>query len=251
MPQATFRFLGELNDFLPPAQREQVIVAPLNGSTAVKHPIESLGVPHPEVELILANGQAVEFGYRVQADDAIEVHPVSTAGCFKGMSQLRPPLTPPLRFVLDTHLGQLATYLRLFGFDTLYRNDYDDAELAQISSDETRILLTRDRGLLKRKRVVYGHCVRLSDPRQQVVAVLRRYQLTAAVEPWQRLRCNGRLQPTSKAAVLDQLNQNPPVLRRLQRCDNCGQVYWQGSHHTKMQNFMEEVREVVLPHTLA
>jgi uncharacterized protein with PIN domain len=246
MAQAKFCFYGELNDFLPLAQRGQWVGVSLNGVTVVKHLIEALGVPHPEVDWILAGGQPVAFGYAVQDGDRIEVYPVD-AGAPRNL--LRPPLNPPVRFVLDTHLGQLATYLRLLGFDTLYRNDYDDAELAVISSQEVRVLLTRDRGLLKRKAVVYGYCVRTSQPRQQLIDVLRRYRLSEAIQPWRRcLRCNGLLVPAEKAAILAHLEpKTQRYYEEFQRCVDCGQIYWQGSHHSHMQTFIAEIlRELKL-----
>ncbi len=213
MPKAFFRFLGELNDFLPAEQRDVLISYPLDGLVAVKHPIESLGVPHPEVDLILANGRAVDFQYYVNFNDRITVYPHSQRQEVKRRLPLRPPLPRPVRFVLDTHLGQLASYLRLFGFDTLYRNDYDDAQLAQIASEDRRVLLTRDRGLLKRKIVVYGYCVRENDPRRQLISVLQRYQLSDAIDPWRRcVRCNGMLKPVAKADVLDQLEPKTKIL---------------------------------------
>jgi uncharacterized protein with PIN domain len=101
--------------------------------------------------------------------------------------------------VADTHLGALAAYLRMLGFDTLYRNDYDDAQLAEITATTQRVLLTRDRGLLKRKIVIHGYCVREVDPRAQVVSVLRRYHLRTCVQPWQRCtHCNGLLRAVTK-----------------------------------------------------
>jgi uncharacterized protein len=246
MAQAEFCFSGDLNDFLPPAQRGGRIGVSLNGSTAVKHLIEALGVPHPEVDLILAGGQPVDFGYAVQDGDQIEVHPIDAGG---PRNVLRPPLTPPVRFVLDTHLGQLATYLRLLGFDTLYRNDYDDAELAQISSQEGRVLLTRDRGLLKRKAVVYGYCVRTSQPRQQLLDVLRRYRLSDVIQPWRRcLRCNGLLVAAEKAEILAHLEpKTQRYYQEFQRCTDCGQIYWQGSHHSHMQRFIAELLHELNP----
>ncbi|MFN8488706.1 MAG: Mut7-C RNAse domain-containing protein [Caldilineaceae bacterium] len=243
MEQVYFRFYGELNDFLPPDQQGQTIPVPLNGAAAVKHPIESLGVPHPEVDAILVNQKAVDFAYLLQASDQIEVYPINAKPAVAFSLHLRPPLAGPIRFVLDTHLGQLATYLRLLGFDTLYRNDYADAELARISSEETRLLLTRDRGLLKRKLVVYGHCVRNSDPRQQLIDVLRRYGLQDQVQVWQRCpRCNGELAPVAKAEILDQLEPKTKLYyAEFQRCRQCGQIYWQGSHYAHIQSFVDEV----------
>lgn len=247
MAQAFFRLYGELNDFLPSSQRTQTVAVPLNGHATVKHLVESLGAPHPEIEAILANQEPVGFDYIVRAGDQIDVHPVSTANKVSQAYPLRPPLVPPLRFVLDTHLGQLATYLRLLGFDALYRNDFDDAELAQISATENRILLTRDRGLLKRKCVVYGYCVRVSEPRQQLIDLLRRYRLIDAVQPWRRcLRCNGLLRTTAKATILDQLEPKTRLFYDdFQQCDTCGQVYWQGSHHARMEAFVTEIMSAV------
>ncbi|MFN3335209.1 MAG: Mut7-C RNAse domain-containing protein, partial [Caldilinea sp.] len=143
----------------------------------------------------------------------------------------------------DTHLGQLAAYLRILGFDTLYRNNYDDAQLAEITAKEQRVLLTRDRGLLKRKIVVYGYCVREVDPRRQVVSVLRRYRLGACVKPWQRCtHCNGLVRAVDKADVIDRLE---PKTKRyydeFQQCTTCGQVYWRGSHFEQMTAFVDSV----------
>jgi uncharacterized protein with PIN domain len=190
----------------------------------------------------------VDFGYRVQVDDHIDVYGAAPANGERQIGVLRPPLSPPLRFVLDTHLGQLATYLRLLGFDALYRNDYDDAELAQISYVEKRVLLTRDRGLLKRKTVIYGYCVRASDPRRQLIDVLRRYQLAGEIHAWRRcLRCNGALALADKTQIVEQL---APKTRlhydEFHRCQSCSQIYWQGSHHARMQKFVESVLEEIL-----
>jgi uncharacterized protein with PIN domain len=157
--------------------------------------------------------------------------------------RVRPqPLREP-RFVLDTHLGQLATYLRMLGFDTLYQNDQLDEELAHLSSQEGRILLTRDRGLLKRNMVSHGYCVRETHPRQQLVEVLRRFDLFEAVRPFRRcIRCNGLLQPVSKAAICDRL---PPRTQQyydeFRLCQDCKQIYWKGSHYHRMQQFIKKV----------
>jgi uncharacterized protein with PIN domain len=243
MQYAYFRFFGPLNDFLPKHQRQQAIPVVLNGVTAVKHIIESLGAPHPEIELILANQHSVDFTYLVQSDDQVEVYGATLENEQPTSGMLRPPLYPPLRFVLDTHLGQLATYLRLLGFDALYRNDYDDAELAQISHAEKRVLLTRDRGLLKRKAVIYGFCVRASDPRKQIIDVLRRYRLAGEIHAWRRcLRCNGMLASADKAQILEQLAPKTRLYYdEFHRCQSCRQIYWQGSHHARMEKFVESI----------
>jgi len=245
----TFRFYGSLNDFLPPSQRDMDIVQALPEAAAVKHPIESLGAPHTEVEAIFVNGQAAAFGYRLQDGDRVEVYPPEMAHTLDGCLPLRPPLPQPVRFVADTHLGRLAAWLRLLGFDTLYRNDYDDPELAQIAAAEERVLLTRDRGLLKHKLVVYGCCVRETDPQRQVVAVLRRYRLGAAAQPWRRcIHCNGLLRAVEKSTVLDRLEPKTRLYYDdFQQCEACGQVYWQGSHFERTAGFVETVLRQTQP----
>lgn len=243
MISVTFRFFGNLNDFLPKARRNSIIAQQMPAHAAVKHPIEALGVPHPEVDAVLVDRQPVDFSYQLQDGNHVDVYPFEVVHLLRAVLPLRPPLPSPVTFVADAHLGQLACYLRLFGFDTRYRNDYDDPQLAEIAATQHRILLTRDRGLLKHRIVVHGYCVRETDPRRQLVSVLRRYQLAEQIQLWQRCtRCNGLLQPVEKSAILDRLQ---PKTRRyydtFQQCDACGQIYWQGSHFERMAAFVQTV----------
>lgn len=245
MLTVTFRFYGNLNDFLPGDRRNTLVEQRMIDHAAVKHPIESLGIPHTEIGAILVNRQAVDFTCRLNDGDRVEAYPPEVVHLLPAHVPLRPPTPAPVTFVADTHLGQLAAYLRLLGFDTLYRNDYDDHGLASISAGQGRVLLTRDRGLLKHSQVVHGYCVRESAPRQQVVSVLRRYRLLDAVLPWHRCtRCNGLLQPVPKAAVLDRLEpKTKRYYNEFQQCDTCGQVYWKGSHFERMQTFVSGILE--------
>lgn len=245
MSEATFRFYAELNDFLPAAQRQRPIVYSLPARTAVKHPIEALGVPHTEVELVLANGEAVTFDYIVRPGDRISVYPPFRTLDVSEMARLRPPWSNPIRFLLDVHLGRLATYLRLLGFDARYENDLDDEALADLTRRSGRVLLTRDRRLLMRKQITYGYCLHSRDPQQQLIAVLRRFDLFDAIDPWQRcLRCNGELRPVDKEEVLHRLE---PKTKKyydvFHACEACGQIYWKGSHYPRMKRFIEHVRQ--------
>lgn len=241
MATATIHFFGNLNDFLPPDQKGRALVFPLIEPTAVKHPIEALGVPHPEVDAILVNREPVDFAYRLADADQVDVFSAGDVPPLSNPVLLRPPLQPPLQFVLDTHLGLLASYLRLLGFDAVYRNDFDDPELAELAAGERRVLLTRDRGLLKRKIVIYGYCVRESDPRRQIVSVVRRYGLSALARPWQRcLRCNGLLEPVAKATILDRLEPKTRLYYDdFQRCRACDRIFWQGSHFARLQEILK------------
>lgn len=243
MAEVVFRFYAELNDFLPPSQRQVSFTHVFKERCSIKDMIEALGVPHTEVNCIAVNAEAVNFSYIVQDSDCVDVHPISTSINVTPSVSVRPPLPTILRFVLDVHLGKLASSLRLLGFDTLYRNDYDDEELAEISASQQRILLTRDKGLLMRSLVVYGYYVRATNPEQQVIEVMRRFNLFEKVLPFQRcIRCNGLLKPVSKESILDQLPQQTRLeIEEFHRCGECCQIYWRGSHYERMQQFIAGV----------
>ncbi len=243
MAQILLRFYAELNDFLPYSRRQVSFLVACQESAAVKDAVEAAGVPHTEVDLILVNGASVDFHHPLHDGDRVSVYPVFEGLDISPLVRLRPAPLRVTRFVLDTHLGRLAATLRLLGFDSLYRNDADDADLAATSAQEHRILLTRDRGLLKRRCVTHGYCVRSSDPRQQAHEVVRRFDLARQAVPFHRcLRCNGLLEPVSRETVSADL---PPGVRSLDaafhRCAECRQVYWPGSHYTALQKLVADV----------
>src|SRR4030043_179877 len=190
--KATFTFINELNDFLPHYRKNTPFILEFAPHQSLKHLIESLGVPHTEFGQVLVNEQAVDASNRLRDDDLVTVYPADL------------PLEGEPCFILDNHLGQLATYLRMLGFDCLYRNDYQDDELARVAIDEERVLLTRDRRLLMRKEIRRGYCIHQTDPRLQAAEVLRRFKLFGQVKPFQRcLRCNSPLQVVSKQDVIE------------------------------------------------
>lgn len=245
MAQATFRFYADLNELLPrELYQKEFVCSVYDGTQSVKHLIEANGVPHTEVELILANGHAVDFSYLVQHGDRISVYPAFRSPAVVPPLILRPPVSKPAGFLLDNHLGKLARYLRLLGFDTLYFNNrYDDVQLAQLAHDEMRILLSRDRGLLMRSLVIYGFCLRTKDSLAQVQATINRYQLYDEISPWRRcLRCNGYLIPTAKEQILDRLE---PKTRKFydefQVCQDCEQIYWKGSHFARLERIVAAI----------
>ncbi len=231
MNQVSFRFYAELNDFLPAHRRMVPFAHAFEGNPSIKDMIEALGVPHTEIDLILANGISVDFSCRGRDGDSISVYPVFESLDISSLICVRPdPLREP-RFILDTHLGKLATYLRMLGFDTLYQNDCSDERLAHVSSQERRILLTRDRGLLKRRIVTHGYCVREVIALRQVVEILRRFDLFTSVTPFQRcLRCNRELAAIEKERIEHRL---PPKVRQCydeyRICRSCDRIYWKGS----------------------
>lgn len=242
MAKAEFRFYAELNFFLPPNKRAVNFAHFFEERASIKDTIESLGVPHPEVAFIEVNGKSVDFSYIVQDEDKINVYPISTLPEIPPTISVQPQPNVA-RFVLDIHLGKLANALRLLGFDTLYRNDYDDEELAKISAREGRILLTRDKGLLMRSIVAYGYYVRSTNPDRQIVEVLQRFNLFESVAPFRRcLRCNGLLEFVAKEAIIDQVPESVKLhVNEFHRCGECQQIYWRGSHYERMQQFINDV----------
>lgn len=238
-----FRFYAGLNDFLPPLRRQTTFAHIVKEQASIKDVIEAIGVPHPEVDLILVNGEPVGFDYLIQDCDRISVYPRFQRIDIAEVSPVRPAPLLQIQFVLDVHLGKLATYLRLLGFDTLYRNDYKDDELARISSQEQRILLTQDRGLLKRSIVTHGYIVRSHNPEEQAREVLERFSLKDAVAPLERCpRCNGHVTLVDKAEVADRL---PPLTylhySQFAVCQDCDRVYWKGAHYERIQQLIDRV----------
>jgi uncharacterized protein with PIN domain len=233
----TLRFYEELGFFLKPEQRKRPFVAAFHPGDTVKYLIESLGVPHTEVDLILADGRSVPFSYRLRGGERISVYPVFESLDVGSVTRVRPePLREP-RFVLDVHLGRLAKSLRMLGFDTLYNNTDDDRTLSEISHRDGRILLTRDRELLKRSMVTHGYCVRATRPRDQLSELIRRFDLVPRVRPFRLcLRCNEPLEAVQKSEVRELLPARvAETYERFRRCPSCGRVYWRGTHWENMR----------------
>ena len=235
MKQATFTFHSGLEVFLRTGSTAQDVVCSFQGRQSVKHLVESLGVPHVEVKRIEVNQIQVGFEYLVRDGDLVQVYPYKPED-FLGDQDL------PKRFILDTHLGQLAAYLRMLGVDAKYRNDFEDDVLADIASRVGRILLTRDLRLLMRSIIEHGYWLRSKIPREQLREVVTRYNLYSEVVPFSRcMHCNGSLEAVSKEQVLNRLE---PLTKRyyfeFHRCPDCDQVYWKGSHYEQMRHFIDE-----------
>lgn len=241
---ADLRFYAELRDFLAPMRHAGTIIHTFRVPGSVKDVIESHGVPHTEVDVILANGESVDFSYQVADGDRISVYPVFETFDVTSLIRVRPQPLRTVRFVLDGHLGKLARRLRLLGFDCEYANDPADERLVDISTGERRILLTRDLALLKRRAVTHGYFVRSTDPSEQVSEIMRRFQLVDRIEPFTRcLACNGRLEPVDKEDVAHRL---PVKTRELyhhyRMCATCQRVYWRGAHHRRLDRIIAEAR---------
>ena len=183
---AEFRFYEALNDFLLPEQRKQTLNFRFSGNPGIKDPIEVFGVPHTEVGLIVVNGASVGFDYQLADGDRVAVYPAFKGIDISPLVKLREPLQRPAVFVIDLNLGKLARLMRLFGFDALFAKDLSDKEIAHISMEQKRIVLTRDRRLLYAKAITYGYWVRAVKPLKQLAEVVERFDLADQLRPFCR-----------------------------------------------------------------
>lgn len=253
MIQAEFYFHGSINELLSNDNEICCLRLDFSAHQTVMHLVESLHVPHTEVFLILVNGKLAEYDARLHSGDRVDVFPYNFNPFAEGNIDLQPEtihlfeIAQPgdeISFILDNHLGKLAVFLRMLGFDTWYRNDYQDPELADLAAQTMRYLLTRDRGLLMRKQVKKGYLIRSLNPKQQLKEVLLRFKLLDQVAPFKRcLRCNALMEKVAKTEVADRLL---PLTRKyydeFYLCRNCGQIYWKGSHFDPIEAFIDQLR---------
>jgi uncharacterized protein len=235
MKVARFEFSPALGALLQRDLRGKPVEMRFQGPQSVKHLIESLGIPHTEIGPLAANGERIGLDYIVHDGDKIEVRPVAPA-----VDETTEP-----RFVLDGHLGRLASHLRMLGLDCLYNNAYEDDELVRISVGQGRILLTRDRLLLMHKVITQGYLLRSLHSTEQLFEVVQRYGLVKWVRPFERcMNCNHSLEPVRKESVLEKLE---PLTKKyyddFKLCPACNQVYWKGSHYERMLELIEKVSQ--------
>jgi uncharacterized protein len=236
------RFHGDLNIFLGSKAGDAVIERRVAEKTSIKDIIESCGVPHPEVDLILVDEQAVGFDHTLANDAKVEVLPVQNRRTVRAEKRLQ--TIGISRFVADGHLGGLTRNLRLLGFDVAYRQNADDRQLIEVMARENRALLTRDRRLLMHAIVQHGYCPRSQNSDEQTIEVIRRFNLLELIAPFTRcLRCNVTLEKAAKPEIIARLEPLTKIYYdQFRRCPGCKQIYWSGSHFPKLQKRIEEIR---------
>jgi uncharacterized protein len=231
---AELRFADDLLLFLAPRHRSGLVRMAVDGTSTLGHVVESLGVPLPEIGSLTVDGAVVAPAHRLSPGEFADVAAVP-----------RPQRPPRARFVLDVHLGTLARRLRLLGVDTAYANDRDDDALIDQANAEGRVLLTKDRGLLCRRRLQSGGYVRGARADAQLRDVLDRFAPPLA--PWTRCpACNGPLRAATLAEVADRLR--PGTRRTYQefaRCADCGRAYWRGAHSSRLEAIVNSATAIV------
>ena len=241
---AYFRFYEELNDFLPEKLYKTTFPYEFIGKPSIKDTIEAIGVPHTEIDLILVDGESVGFSYQMHGGEHISVYPVFESFDIPCLVHLR---TQPLRetkFVVDVNLAKLAQKLRLLGFDTLFRNDFMDNEIVELSLQEKRIILTRNKGILKYRAVTHAYWIRNNDPKKQIKEVVNRFQLERNFRPFSRCSyCNGLLHQVEKSLLQDRLPKDTFLYFDVfTECKDCRKLYWQGSHYDHICEWIKDLK---------
>ena len=244
--EAAFRFYEELNDFLPLSQRKKDVRYEFRGQPGIKDAIESIGVPHTEVDLIVANGESVGFDYPLAHGDRVAVYPVFESLDISPIIRLRDEPLRKTAFILDVHLGKLARILRMLGFDVLYRTDYDDPEIIRIALEEHRIILTRDRRMLFNKTITHGHWLHSTNAEEQAREVIARFDLAGRIRRFLRCpMCNGLLQAVDRETITDRLE---PLTRKyyteFYQCPDCRKIYWKGTHYDRI---VDKLNAIIAP----
>jgi uncharacterized protein with PIN domain len=232
--EVLLRVAPELRPLLPARHRPGDVRLASDGTATIGHLVESAGIPLTEVGGIRIRGMRVEPSRLAGTDEVIDVLPVTW-----------PQAVPRQRFVLDVHLGALARRMRLLGIDTAYRTQAEDPELVAQAVAEERVLLTRDRGLLRRRALPAGALVRADRPDDQLVEVVQRF--APALSPFTRCpACNRLLVPAAPGEIADRLE---PGTRRtysdFSRCPGCGRVYWRGAHAARLDALLARVAALV------
>lgn len=240
MPTAEFRFYEELNDYLPSPRRKRSFTHSFDDTPAIKDVIEGLGVPHTEVDLILVDGRSVRFPHRLHGGERIAIYPMFERLEIRPLYRLRPKPLRRTRFLADVHLGKLARFLRLLGFDTKYSTELSDRELVATSVRERRILLSRDVRLFMYKTLIRGYRLRSTEPERQVEEVIQALSLQRAAQPFTRcMSCNAELHPVARADVKDRVPSR--VFKRFRRfagCPGCERIYWRGTHFLRLEQLV-------------
>ena len=245
--KVTFRFYEELNDFLPADKKKIRFDHYFIDRASVKDMIESLGVPHTEIDMILVNGNSVSFGYIVEDGDDISVYPVFESLDITNIQHLRSkPLREP-KFIADAHLGSLARYLRMLGFDVIYKSKFTNTEIIETALKETRTILTRDRELLKNNKITHGYWIRNEETEEQLKEVINRFDLKNDIREFTRcLECNNILELIEKEKIKDRL---PSKVKQWQNefryCNHCDKIYWKGTHYDRMLYIIRKIRQNV------
>lgn len=231
----------DLQSILQPAVPDGIINYPLRRRASIKDIVESLGLPHTEIGQLKGNGKYINFHYIPEQEMVIELHPFDTELVSKLPNPLWPKLWEETKFMVDINVAKLARNLRMIGIDTSMVPVLPLRDIGALARREKRIILTRNRELLKCKTILFGRLVRSENHISQLQEIVKLYSLQDKIKPFSRcITCNGRLQEVEKETVIERLQ--PLTIKYydfFKQCNNCGGIFWQGSHHGKMVSLIE------------
>ncbi len=243
MPKVALRFYSELNDLLPDHRKNTDFEAEFKDKRSVKDIIEAFGVPHTEVDIIIANGESIDFKYILQGGDQISVYPAFEKPNIQNILHLCPAPPFKTRFIVDINLGDIVKLMRVLGFDVYYDQDLSNQNIIELSKKDDRIIITKSRKLLKFKDVAYGLLLHSGTTEAQIKDIIYRLEIKDKVRPFSRcLRCNGILSSVPKEEIEDRI---PPKTRsfcdQYSHCESCNKIYWEGTHVFEMRKVIDRI----------
>lgn len=242
------RFYEELNDFLPARLSKKTMKKEVLLPTTVKDIVESYGVPHTEVDLILVNGESVSFGYKIADQDRISVYPVFESFDITPVKHLQAkPLRIPC-FFAEKYLWKLTRLLRLLGINVIYDDTLTNKQVIELIVSSKQILLTRSAQQLMHSTISRGYCIRADDPVDQTIEVMKRFDLLGQMLPFSRcMLCNGSVVKIPMQTVESHLDSKTASLyTKYFQCSDCKKIYWKGSHYKQLQRFVDQVKSALM-----
>ena len=234
--QLTLVFFGNNKELLQVPTSQGKILYHLNRRASIKDIVEAVGVPHTEICRLVYSGNEISFHYIPSGDEEILIYPFDKQNNWRAPSVLRPQPFDRLKFLVDMTALKLARNLRMAGLDTATVVGKKLKDIVKMASSEKRIVITKNRELVKIGDLLYGQLLRSDDHRKQLLEVEERYDIKAVAKPMSRcLVCNEILLEVPKKNILHRLE---PLTRKyyttFKECALCRKIYWPGSHHDRM-----------------
>ncbi len=243
MQKAVLRFYSTLNYLLPKDRRNADFEVEFKGKRSVKDMIESLGVPHTEVDIILVNGRSVDFNYILREGDKISVYPAFEKPDIEDLVHLCSTFPSHTKFIADINLGDIVKYMRVLGFDVYFDPSLSPREIIKYAKRYGRTIITKSRKLLKFREIDNGLLLYAGTTEEQIRGIISRLGLKRSVKPFSRcLRCNKVLVNIAKEKIEDRI---PPKTRsfcdRYAYCKDCNRIYWEGTHVFEMRKLINRI----------
>ena len=212
------------------------IFYPITRRTSIKDIIESIGIPHTEIGKIYTDQEEIDFGFIPEASTTVNIVEITPPFDVTRPSLLRPIPLPKILFIADLNVSKLATLLRMLGINVEIAYDLSDKEIASIAHEQKRIVLSKDLGLLKHRKITHGRYVRSVYPEDQLQEIIHFFNLKPHLQPFSRcLKCNNPLMFVEKEEIVSRLQPKTRLyFNHFKICTKCDKIYWKGSHHDGM-----------------